>query len=166
MLRSRAGLPRGGAALLVGTIAWLSVAVLDFPPVAMAGALGATLGAAVADIALMRLRTSPADRPQFALILAAGTAVLVWSGQLVALARSLFRRRQLHVGMAFQVASTNLVTTSNSASPCGSCRVAARARRVRRRPADDRADGPSFCAFLHRRLVDEAHAQLEDRPMP
>jgi len=144
----------------------LSVGVLDFPPVAMAGALGATSGAAVADIALMRLRTSPADRPQFAPILAAGTAVLVWSGQLVALARSLFRRRRLHVGMAFQVASTNLVTTSNSASPCGSCRVAVRARRVRRRPADDRADGPSFRAFLHRRLVDEAHAQLEDRSMP
>jgi hypothetical protein len=30
MLRSRTGLPRGGVTLLIGTIAWLSVAVLDF----------------------------------------------------------------------------------------------------------------------------------------
>jgi hypothetical protein len=86
MLHSRAGLPRGGVTLLIGTIAWLSVAVLDFPPIAMAGALGATLGAAVADIALTRLRTSPRGRPLPAPVLAAVTAVLVWSGQLTGLA--------------------------------------------------------------------------------
>jgi hypothetical protein len=46
----------------------------------MAGGLGATLGAAVADIALTRLRTSRRDRPLPAPVLAAGTAVLVCPG--------------------------------------------------------------------------------------
>jgi hypothetical protein len=86
MLRSRAGLPGGGVTLLIGAMAWLSVAVLDFPRIAMAGALGATLAAAIADIALTRLRTSPRGRPLPAPVLVAGTVVLVWSGQLTGLA--------------------------------------------------------------------------------
>ncbi|WP_143101924.1 hypothetical protein [Amycolatopsis marina] len=35
MLRSHAGLPRGGGTLLVTTVAGPSVAVVDFPPVAV-----------------------------------------------------------------------------------------------------------------------------------
>jgi hypothetical protein len=86
MLHSRAGLPRGGVTLLVGTIAGLSVTVLDFPPTAVAGALGATLGAAVADLGLARLRSGAAHRPLLPPIRAAGVAALVWSGQLTGLA--------------------------------------------------------------------------------
>jgi hypothetical protein len=85
MLRRRAGLPWGGMTLLVGIIAVLSVAVLDFPPVALAGALGATVGAAVADLGLDRLRRL-ADRRFMPSVLAAGVVVLVWSGQLTGLA--------------------------------------------------------------------------------
>jgi hypothetical protein len=85
MLRSRAGLPRGGITLLVGTIAALSVAVLDFPPTAVAGALGATLGAVAADIGLVNLGRL-GYRSSLPPVLAAAVAALVWSGQLAGLA--------------------------------------------------------------------------------
>lgn len=86
MLRSRTGLPRGGVTLLVATIAGLSVAVLDFPPVAVAGAVGATLGAGAVDIGLALLRVRITDRPFLPPILAGAMATLVWSGQLAGLA--------------------------------------------------------------------------------
>lgn len=86
MLRSRAGLPRGGLTLLVATVAWLSVAVMDFPPVAMAGALGATLGAVLVDGALMAAGVRVASGPFGPALLAGGATVAVWSGQLVGLA--------------------------------------------------------------------------------
>lgn len=86
MLRSDAGLPRGGITLLVATIAGLSVAVMDFPPVAVAGALGAAAGAVLADLGLAALRLRTANRPVAPALLAAGTATLVWTGQLAGLA--------------------------------------------------------------------------------
>lgn len=86
MLRSRAGLPRGGLSLLVATVSGLSVAVLDFPAVAVAGALGATVGAALVDAALAALRIRTTDRSTALTLAAAGAAFLVWSGQLAGLA--------------------------------------------------------------------------------
>jgi hypothetical protein len=82
----RPGLPRGGVTLLVGTVSGLSVAVLDFPATAVSGAVGATVGAAVADPTLAALQRRRPDLPSLAPALAAGVAVLVWSGQLVGLA--------------------------------------------------------------------------------
>ncbi|SMD25559.1 hypothetical protein [Lentzea albidocapillata] len=65
--------------VLIGPIAWLPVAVVGFPWVPVAGAVGATAGAIVADLLLARVR--------FALpIVAGGVPVLVWSGQLAGLA--------------------------------------------------------------------------------
>jgi hypothetical protein len=86
MLRSQAGLPRGGLTLLVGTYAGLSVMVMDFPAVAVAGALGATLGAGVADFWLATLPARARESSAAPALLAGGFAVLVWSGQLAGLA--------------------------------------------------------------------------------
>lgn len=86
MLRGQAGVPRGGLTLLVGTYAGLSVMVMDFPVVAVAGALGATLGAGVGDIGLATLPVRARASSTAPALLAGGVAVLVWSGQLAGLA--------------------------------------------------------------------------------
>ncbi|NKE56636.1 hypothetical protein FXN61_07240 [Lentzea sp. PSKA42] len=67
------------ATVLVGPIAWLPVAVVGFPWVPVAGAVGATAGAIVADFLLARARTALP-------IIAGGVSVLVWAGQLAGLA--------------------------------------------------------------------------------
>lgn len=86
MHRSRAGIPAGGVTLLVTTIAWLSVAVMDFPAVAVGGAVGATLGAVVADLALPAIRRRLRGRRALPSVLAGGSVTLVWAGQLAGLA--------------------------------------------------------------------------------
>lgn len=65
--------------VLVGPIAWLPVAVVGFPWIPVAGALGATAGAVVADLLLARVQTALP-------IVAGGVAALVWAGQLAGLA--------------------------------------------------------------------------------
>ncbi len=67
------------ATVLVGPIAWLPVAVVGLPWMPVAGAIGATLGAIVADLLLGRVRLALP-------IVAGGVPVLVWSGQLAGLA--------------------------------------------------------------------------------
>lgn len=86
MLQSRAGLPRGALTLLVGTLALLSVAVMDFPLVAVAGAVGAAVGALIADAGLAALRVRGTGTRVAPAVYAGTAAVLVWSGQLVGLA--------------------------------------------------------------------------------
>ncbi|GLZ27853.1 hypothetical protein Lesp02_00430 [Lentzea sp. NBRC 105346] len=84
MVRGRAGVP-AGATVLVGTIAWLSVGVVGFPATAVAGAVGATAGAVIADFARSRLSGHHGER-WFLPVVAGGTALLVWAGQLAGLA--------------------------------------------------------------------------------
>lgn len=120
MLRSRAGLPRGGVTLLVAVVAGLSVTVMDFPPVAVAGALGATLGAAVFDIVAHLGGWRSTDRPAAPAVLAAGMAALVWSGQLAGLAVADAVRwpASLWVGVvvlaAFAAAALGLLTAATA----------------------------------------------------
>lgn len=80
-----AGRPvRGLATLIVGTVAWLSVGIMDFPTTAVAGALGATVGAVLADVVLTRVGTVATQR--WLPLTASGIAAVVWSGQLIGLA--------------------------------------------------------------------------------
>jgi hypothetical protein len=81
LLLWRRGVHRPGVVtVLVALVAWLSVAVVDFRGATVAGAVGATLGAVLADAAL----ASPvaAAWPERVLVLPA----LVWSGQLAGFA--------------------------------------------------------------------------------
>lgn len=78
-------LPLGGVTVLVTVTAWLSATVTDFPPGAVAGALGATAGAMVADPVVGRLAAiSSTPWP----LLASGTVLplATWSGQLIGIA--------------------------------------------------------------------------------
>lgn len=74
-------LPRGGVTLLVSVVAWLSVAVVDFPRVAVAGALGAAAGAIVADVLIARLTARPSARPVPLPAVIAVLPLAVWTGQ-------------------------------------------------------------------------------------
>lgn len=83
MLRSRK-FPRGALVLVVATVSLLPVIVLELPRVATSGALGAVVGAAVAEIAVPSLIRGV---PQFASWAVPGLLLgLVWSGQLAGLA--------------------------------------------------------------------------------
>ncbi|MCA4134005.1 hypothetical protein [Arthrobacter sp. M4] len=76
--------PRGIVTLLVGTSAWLCVAMMDFHTVPVSGAAGATAAALLADLALSRL---PAAQVRHRLpVVAAGIITLVWVGQTVGMA--------------------------------------------------------------------------------
>jgi hypothetical protein len=77
VLRSREWFP-APVTVLVGPIAWLPVAVVGFPWVPVAGAVGATAGAIVADLLLAHVRPALP-------IVAGGVPVLVWAGQLAGL---------------------------------------------------------------------------------
>jgi hypothetical protein len=86
-LLRRSSLPIGGPTMLTAVVAWLSVAVVDFPAVATAGALGATAGAAVADLLLARISTSAGVAHRWSLPVAGALIGLaVWSGQLTGMA--------------------------------------------------------------------------------
>lgn len=74
----------------MGSPSWsarLSVGVLDFPPTAVAGALGATIGAVARDLALAAAGRATQIRGRHRRS-AAGVAVLAWSGQPAGLAVS------------------------------------------------------------------------------
>lgn len=86
ILRSGHRAPRAAVSILVGTIALLSVAVVDFTAIAVAGAVGAIVGAVVADLALHRTRILTAPQPWGLPVVAAGVAVAVCAGQLAGLA--------------------------------------------------------------------------------
>ncbi|WP_116049678.1 hypothetical protein [Amycolatopsis palatopharyngis] len=122
MLRSHAGLPRGGVTLLVTTVAGLSVAVVDFPPIAVAGAIGAAAGAVVVDVALRFLRVRTARGAARPALLGALAATTIWSGQLVglALADALRWPPSLWLGLvvlsAFTAAALGLLVSSSNAS--------------------------------------------------
>lgn len=86
MWRSQGRPVRAGVTLLVGAVAWLSVAVVDLPGIAVAGAVGATVGAIIADVVLAQTVRVRADRPRWWLPVVAGcVAMLVWTGQLAGL---------------------------------------------------------------------------------
>lgn len=72
--------------LLVGLVAGLSVAMVDLPGVAVAGAVGAVGGAVAADVVLARLRPEQSHGRVAGPASAAVAALLVWSGQLVGFA--------------------------------------------------------------------------------
>lgn len=79
--------PRSLVTVLVGTVAWLSVAVMDFQGEAVWGAAGASVGAVVADAAVRWLDRSPVARTRARLPVLAGVAVAaVWLGHVTAVA--------------------------------------------------------------------------------
>jgi hypothetical protein len=87
LLMLRAGRrSRGAVTLLVGVTAWLSVAMVGVAGTGVAGALGATVGAAAADGVLSWIRPERARNKSTIPGVAALTALLVWSGQLVGVA--------------------------------------------------------------------------------
>ncbi|WP_457972358.1 hypothetical protein [Arthrobacter sp. D1-17] len=73
---------RGIVTLLVVAAAWLPVVMVGVRPTAVAGAAGATLAAVVVDLLLARVPAVWLHRRLPAVT--AGTAALVWTGQLVA----------------------------------------------------------------------------------
>jgi hypothetical protein len=78
--------PRGVVSMLVAVIGGLSVAMVDLPGVAVAGAVGALAGAVAADVLLARTRRARRSTRLVLPLLAAMTALLVWSGQLAGFA--------------------------------------------------------------------------------
>lgn len=74
--------PVGTATLIVGTVALLSVVVIGLPAAQLGGALGATLGALVFDLATSKTRLKLLPAPGTGALIAA----LVWSGELSGLA--------------------------------------------------------------------------------
>lgn len=76
--------PGGVVTMLVAAAAWLPVVMLGARPYAVAGAAGATVGAAVADVLLARMPRIWLNRRLPAV--AAAVAALVWAGQLAAFA--------------------------------------------------------------------------------
>ena len=76
--------PRGIALMLVTVVAWLPLAMTGFRPTAVAGAAGATVAAAVVDVALARSSGKMTGRRLPAA--SAGLAALIWTGQLVGIA--------------------------------------------------------------------------------
>jgi hypothetical protein len=78
--------PRGAMTVLVGATAGLSVALVDFPGTAVAGAIGATVGAVVADALLSWVRPELATSRVAVPGVAAATVLLVWAGQLAGFA--------------------------------------------------------------------------------
>ncbi|MFA4840629.1 MAG: hypothetical protein WC580_02860 [Agrococcus sp.] len=83
-LATSARAPRGIVAAVVAPVAWLSVGVVGFPAVAVGGAVGATVAAVGADLALARV-TEGALRRRLPWVAAAVTAAL-WAGQLTGMA--------------------------------------------------------------------------------
>ncbi|CAH0162017.1 hypothetical protein SRABI83_00976 [Arthrobacter sp. Bi83] len=75
---------RGVVTMLVAAAAWLPVVMVGLHPFAIAGAVGATVAAVVADLLLARV-PEPWLRRRLPAI-TAGTAALLWTGQLVAFA--------------------------------------------------------------------------------
>lgn len=87
MLRSGGARPWPAAVtVLVGALAWSSVAVVDFDGISVAGAAGATAGAVVADLGLAWFGPVLVERPGLLPLAAGGVAAMVWSGQLAGLA--------------------------------------------------------------------------------
>jgi hypothetical protein len=84
MQRGR-GIPRGGMILVVATVSMLPVIVVDLPRVPLAGAVGAILAAAVADLAAPHLQQR-LGRESARWVIPGLLAGLVWSGQLAGLA--------------------------------------------------------------------------------
>ena len=85
LLMNRAGsIPRGGVTLVVATVAILPVAVVDFPAVATAGALGAVLGAFVSEVAAQGVGARLGEAADW--VRPASMVALVWVGQLGGLA--------------------------------------------------------------------------------
>ena len=84
MLLTGRRFPTLGVTAVVGPVAWLSVGVVDLPAAQVAGALGATLGALLADLLLARVRPDSARRA--APWVVATIAALVWAGQLAGFA--------------------------------------------------------------------------------
>lgn len=79
--------PRGAVSAVVVTVAWLSATVQDLEGAVVAGAVGATLGAVVADVLVQALDRRVWDHAQLRLAaLAAVTAASVWSLHVAALA--------------------------------------------------------------------------------
>jgi hypothetical protein len=76
---------RAGATVVVGTVSLLSVAVVGFPATPLAGAVGATAGAIIADL-LLGWMPGGARSQWYLPVVAGGVAVLVWIGQLAGLA--------------------------------------------------------------------------------
>ena len=77
--------PRALVSAIVIPVAWLSVALVDFPSTAVAGAAGASAAAVVLDL-LRPFIHHIADPPAARLWLAAAVPIGVWVGQLVGLA--------------------------------------------------------------------------------
>lgn len=84
LLTLRAGRQRFGVVtLLVAGVGWLTVGMIDAPAIAVAGAIGATVGALLADVLLANARLAGRYRLSG---LAAATIALVWAGQLAGFA--------------------------------------------------------------------------------
>lgn len=79
--------PRGLPTSLVGVTAWLSAAVLDLERTAVTGALGATVGAVLAEAVLARTEVRlPASSPLRLPVLAVAAVTPVWTLHVAALA--------------------------------------------------------------------------------
>ena len=74
----------GMITVLVGSVAWLSIAVVGMPAAAVGGAVGATVAAALADAAMMLVPRTP--RTAWLPVQVGGTVALVWTGHLLGLA--------------------------------------------------------------------------------
>lgn len=77
--------PKGQLALLIVVLSWLATAVVDFTPASLSGAVGASIGAVVAEAGLISLeRRARLGRLKLP-VMAAIATMLVWTGHLVAL---------------------------------------------------------------------------------
>jgi hypothetical protein len=117
--------PRGAMTVLVGAIAALSVALVDFPGTAVAGAIGATVGAVVADALLSWVRPESATSRVAVPGVAAVTALLVWAGQLAGFAAydavrwpvSLWSGVILVAGLSAAALASPIALTARSGEP-------------------------------------------------
>lgn len=78
--------PRGLLTMLVGLTSWLAAAVLDLDRTAVVGAIGATLGAILGELALAQLESRPLPTRMRIPALAAAAVVSTWTMHMVSLA--------------------------------------------------------------------------------
>ena len=78
--------PTLGVTAVVGPVAWLSVGVVGMPAVPVAGAVGATLGALLADLLLLGAHARRLPARGLAPLVAGVIAALVWGGQMAGFA--------------------------------------------------------------------------------
>lgn len=84
LLGTRARPPLVTVTALVATLAWLSTGLVGFPPAAVGGAIGATVGAVLADT--VRAMIPPEVVTRWLPAVLGATVALVWSGHLAGLA--------------------------------------------------------------------------------